>query len=139
MSIPTSCMGNSPVCFPSPSIDCWKCPVITDRIRVAEEIFRHNIEITKRLREYVLKFSDYLIRDYGKDYIFKIMDFCGTHEWTIVHFGIRSLVLGMLSSLQGRDAPPYALRRLITLSRQLSWRWMAWSFTRMAIRLGCPQ
>ncbi|ADN51684.1 hydrogenase formation protein HypD [Vulcanisaeta distributa] len=105
MSISTSCMGNSPACFPSPSIDCWKCPVITSRIRVAEEIFRRNLEVTRRLRDYIMKFSDYLSRNYGKDYVFKIMDFCGTHEWTIVHFGIRSLVPKNIELVAGPGCP----------------------------------
>lgn len=56
--------------------------MIKDRINVAELIFRRNIAITRRLREYIFKFSDILRRSYGEDYVFKIMDFCGTHEWT---------------------------------------------------------
>ena len=93
------------VCLPQPSIDCWKCPVIKDRINVAELIFRRNIAITRRLREYIFKFSDILRRSYGEDYVFKIMDFCGTHEWTIVHFGIRSLMPRNVELVAGPGCP----------------------------------
>ncbi len=79
--------------------------MITSRIRVAEEIFRRNLEVTRRLRDYIMKFSDYLSRNYGKDYVFKIMDFCGTHEWTIVHFGIRSLVPKNIELVAGPGCP----------------------------------
>ncbi len=98
-----SCINN--VCLPAPSIDCWKCPVIKDRINIAEVIFRRNIDITRRLRDYIVKFSEILRSSFGDDYVFKIMDFCGTHEWTIVHFGVRTLMPSNVELVAGPGCP----------------------------------
>jgi len=35
----------------------------------------------------------------------KIMDFCGTHEWTITHYGIRSLLPGGIELVAGPGCP----------------------------------
>lgn len=76
----------------SPPKDCWSCTTIQNRIKVAEFLFRKNIKMTAQLKDLIAKYAEYLKNKYGRDYVFKIMDFCGTHEWTIVHFGLRSLV-----------------------------------------------
>ncbi len=86
-------------------IDCWKCPVINNRIKVAELLFRKNLDLAARLRDVINKYSEHLSSTWGKDWVFKIMDFCGTHEWTIVHFGIRSLVPKNVELVAGPGCP----------------------------------
>ncbi|MEM4439720.1 MAG: hydrogenase formation protein HypD, partial [Pyrobaculum sp.] len=53
-----------------------------------ELAFRRNIKLTSTILAYIRKYSNKL-KNFEK---IKIMDFCGTHEWTIVHFGIRGLL-----------------------------------------------
>jgi Hydrogenase maturation factor len=56
-----------------------------------ELAFRRKTKITVTLVNYIRKYAEELA---GRDpyRVYKIMDFCGTHEWTIVHFGLRSLL-----------------------------------------------
>lgn len=41
----------------------------------------------------------------GQDSVVKIMDFCGTHEWTITHFGLRSLMPSNVELVAGPGCP----------------------------------
>ncbi|MCY0891364.1 MAG: hydrogenase formation protein HypD [Pyrobaculum arsenaticum] len=81
-----------PTDFPvAPMLDCWKCPVMKREIAAIEQAFRRKTAVTSTLIRSIKKYSEELkARDPG--YVYKIMDFCGTHEWTIVHFGLRSLL-----------------------------------------------
>jgi len=60
-------------------------------ITALELAFRRKTKITATLVNYIRKYAEELA---GRDpyRVYKIMDFCGTHEWTIVHFGLRSLL-----------------------------------------------
>jgi len=89
----------------SPPKDCWSCPTIQNRIKVTEFLFRKNIKMTAQLKDLIAKYAEYLKSSYGGDYVFKIMDFCGTHEWTIVHFGLRSLVPKNVELVPGPGCP----------------------------------
>ncbi len=51
----------------------------------------------------------------------KIMNFCGTHEWTVVHYGIRSLMPDNVELIAGPGCPvcitpSYAIEKAIELS-----------------------
>jgi hydrogenase expression/formation protein HypD len=74
-------------------------------MRVVEAIFRRDINTTSRLVNYSRKFLDELRGRFGREYVFKFMNFCGTHEWTITHFGIRSLVGGNIELIAGPGCP----------------------------------
>ncbi|MFB6490090.1 MAG: hypothetical protein TU35_002395 [Thermoproteus sp. AZ2] len=100
---------NEAFCSTYGYVDCWKCPVISSRIKVAEALFRKNLDLAARLKAAVAKYSEALAAEYGKDWVFKIMDFCGAHEWTIVHFGIRSLMPKNVELVAGPGA--HAARR----------------------------
>jgi hydrogenase expression/formation protein HypD len=51
-----------------------------------ELAFRRKTAVTSMLLRSIKKYSEELKARDG-NYVYKIMDFCGTHEWTIVHFG----------------------------------------------------
>ena len=67
------------------------------------QIFRDNYELAKRTKYLIEKYWDRLRRS-GYDKI-KIMNFCGTHEWTTVHYGIRSLLPDNVDLVAGPGCP----------------------------------
>lgn len=60
-------------------------------ISAIETAFRRRSAVTSVLVGYIKKYAEDLARR-DPHYVYKIMDFCGTHEWTIVHYGIRSVL-----------------------------------------------
>jgi hydrogenase expression/formation protein HypD len=74
----------------------------TRQIEGLERVFRNNAELAKMLVGYIGKFYNRLKNDFGT---FKIMDFCGTHEWTITHYGLRSLMPEGLELVAGPGCP----------------------------------
>jgi len=72
----------------STTLDCWNCSIVKRGMDAIELAFRRNIKLTSTILAYIRKYSNKL-KNFEK---IKIMDFCGTHEWTIVHFGIRGLL-----------------------------------------------
>ncbi len=56
------------------------------------------IKIVHRIRDLAKK----LKKEYD---IVKVMDFCGTHEWTITHYGIRSLMPDNVELVAGPGCP----------------------------------
>lgn len=75
---------------------------IADKI---EKAFRENRELVKAVIKKINEYSKVLESVYGKDFRFKIMNFCGTHEWTVTHFGIRSLVPKNIELVAGPGCP----------------------------------
>ncbi|MEM1608577.1 MAG: hydrogenase formation protein HypD, partial [Ignisphaera sp.] len=75
---------------------------IADKI---EKAFRENRELVKAILKKIGEYSKSLESLYGKDFKFKIMNFCGTHEWTVTHFGIRSLVPKNIELVAGPGCP----------------------------------
>jgi hydrogenase expression/formation protein HypD len=55
--------------------------------------------ITEKIRDYWVFLTSRGVKR------LKIMDFCGTHEWTITHYGLRSLVPGDLELVAGPGCP----------------------------------
>ncbi|MEM2086794.1 MAG: hypothetical protein QXF06_05255, partial [Archaeoglobaceae archaeon] len=74
----------------------------SETIKSLEKIFRNNASLAKTLVGYIDKFYSKLQKDFGS---FKIMDFCGTHEWTITHYGLRSLMPEGLELVAGPGCP----------------------------------
>lgn len=79
-----------------------KAEKAVERITSLENIFRNNAGLAKMLVGYIRKFYDRLSENMGE---FKIMDFCGTHEWTITHYGLRSLMPEKLELVAGPGCP----------------------------------
>ncbi|MEM4558441.1 MAG: hydrogenase formation protein HypD [Acidilobaceae archaeon] len=73
--------------------------------KALEEAFRSNIELAKAFTRRIKNLSEVLEKKYGTGFKFKIMDFCGTHEWTITHFGIRSLIPPSIELVAGPGCP----------------------------------
>ncbi|MEM1714057.1 MAG: hydrogenase formation protein HypD, partial [Desulfurococcaceae archaeon] len=69
-----------------------------------ENLLRKNKEL---VRVVVRKINEYWYLYSRKTGIsrLKIMDFCGTHEWTITHYGIRSLIPQGIELVAGPGCP----------------------------------
>lgn len=66
-------------------------------------LFRQNPSLAKDVRSLIYKYRDRLIsKGYRK---IKIMNFCGTHEWTTVHYGIRHLLPREIDLVAGPGCP----------------------------------
>jgi hydrogenase expression/formation protein HypD len=72
-----------------------------DRIR---QVFRENLSLATRLRETIEKCAEE-IRKRESCELIKIMNFCGTHEWTTTRYGIRSLLPHFLDLVAGPGCP----------------------------------
>lgn len=69
-----------------------------------DKVFRENLPLAASLRRAIEKRFEKVASKLGAERI-KVMDFCGTHEWTIVHYGIRSLVPRGLELVAGPGCP----------------------------------
>lgn len=68
-----------------------------------EKAFRSNINVALSIKNLINKLANKaLMRGIEK---IVIMDFCGTHEWSIVHFGIRSLMPRNVELVAGPGCP----------------------------------
>ncbi len=76
-----------------------------ERIRKIEEVYRENRELILRLRDLSLRCLEKLREKYGKSVRIRIMNFCGTHEWTTVYYGIRSLLPSDIELIAGPGCP----------------------------------
>ncbi len=75
-----------------------------ERLRKIEEIYRNNVELVSRIRELSKKLLEELKRR-KKITKIRIMNFCGTHEWTTVYYGIRSIVPPEIELVAGPGCP----------------------------------
>lgn len=69
-----------------------------------EKVFRSNTSLAKVIIEKICDLVSRVTKEYGEDEI-KIMNFCGTHEWTVTHYGIRSLIPQNLKLIAGPGCP----------------------------------
>ncbi|MEM1873838.1 MAG: hydrogenase formation protein HypD, partial [Acidilobaceae archaeon] len=75
------------------------------RKAIVSDVFRENPELASRLRDYVGKLFSKLREKWSPSLRLKIMDFCGTHEWTITHYGLRALMPEGLELVAGPGCP----------------------------------
>lgn len=68
-----------------------------------DAIFRKNPSAALRISDLIRKYVDRL-RSRGRDNV-RIMNFCGTHEWTTVHYGLRSMVPKEVDMVAGPGCP----------------------------------
>jgi len=78
---------------------------IQERLRKIEELYRNNTSLISRIRDLSHKLLNKLRRKYGRDVKIRIMNFCGTHEWTTVYYGIRSIVPREIELVAGPGCP----------------------------------
>ncbi len=74
-------------------------------IKVLVDSFRVNLPLAKTIVSKIWSLALELGKRYGEGFRFKIMDFCGTHEWTITYFGIRSLMPPSIELVAGPGCP----------------------------------
>ncbi|MEM3420809.1 MAG: hydrogenase formation protein HypD [Candidatus Hadarchaeum sp.] len=72
-----------------------------DRIR---QIFRQNLSLAEKLKETIHAHAREIKTRENVESI-KIMNFCGTHEWTTTRYGIRSLLPPYLDLVAGPGCP----------------------------------
>lgn len=68
------------------------------------QAFRENRELALRLRSLIDRRGTEVVKKMGLDRI-KIMNFCGTHEWTTVHYGLRSFLPPFIELVAGPGCP----------------------------------
>ncbi|MEM4907136.1 MAG: hydrogenase formation protein HypD [Sulfolobales archaeon] len=66
-------------------------------------VFREDAEVAKTLVRSISSDGDYLGEEFGGSV--KIMNFCGTHEWTTTHYGLRSLMPQSVELVAGPGCP----------------------------------
>lgn len=69
-----------------------------------EIFFRENAPLAKKLSEEIAKLAPKVKGKTGLDVI-KIMNFCGSHEWTTTHYGIRALLTEDVELIPGPGCP----------------------------------
>lgn len=74
-------------------------------VAAMEAAFRRNLPLARGLAARIRELTAEVERRFGGGLKFKIMDFCGTHEWTITHFGIRSLMPPSIELVAGPGCP----------------------------------
>ncbi|MEM2508297.1 MAG: hydrogenase formation protein HypD [Candidatus Hadarchaeales archaeon] len=67
--------------------------------KTAREIFREKEDLAKHVISLIKRHA----REIGET--IKIMNFCGTHEWTTVHYGIRSILPPNVEMVAGPGCP----------------------------------
>ncbi|MGC8817231.1 MAG: hydrogenase formation protein HypD [Candidatus Hadarchaeum sp.] len=72
-----------------------------DQIR---EVFRQNLALADKLKVTINEHAEE-IKDRENVETIKIMNFCGTHEWTTTRYGIRSLLPPFLDLVAGPGCP----------------------------------
>ena len=77
---------------------------LLQRVGLLEKAFRDNLPLALSLRRVIEKRFERVTRKLGEPRL-KVMDFCGTHEWTIVHYGLRGLMPRGLELVAGPGCP----------------------------------
>jgi len=72
--------------------------------KLVAHVFRQNLQLASSLRRTIWKYAEEIKKREKTDLI-KIMNFCGTHEWTTTHYGIRSLMPPFLDLVPGPGCP----------------------------------
>lgn len=67
------------------------------------KVFRANAELAKALVKTINSYCNFLSKAVGG--ALKIMNFCGTHEWTTTYYGLRSLIPDTLELVAGPGCP----------------------------------
>lgn len=67
------------------------------------KVFRSNHELAKSLVSSIRRYADQLVTSLGSP--IKIMNFCGTHEWTMTYYGLRTLLPEVIEVVAGPGCP----------------------------------
>jgi hydrogenase expression/formation protein HypD len=69
-----------------------------------KQVFRQNMPLALKLKETIRKYAEE-VKEREKLDVIKIMNFCGTHEWTTTHYGLRSLLPPFIDMIPGPGCP----------------------------------
>ena len=69
-----------------------------------ERYFRTDADVARTIARTIGQLAKELKEKDGRDRI-RIMNFCGTHEWTTTHYGIRSLLPSNIDMISGPGCP----------------------------------
>ncbi|AWR96801.1 hydrogenase formation protein HypD [Acidianus sulfidivorans JP7] len=69
-----------------------------------ELLFRENSKLAEKLSDEISKLAPKVTQKLGLDKI-KIMNFCGSHEWTTTHYGLRALMPAEVELIPGPGCP----------------------------------
>ncbi|QIW24041.1 hydrogenase formation protein HypD [Sulfolobus sp. S-194] len=69
-----------------------------------EILFRENPVLASKISEEISKLAPKVAKKLGLDKI-KIMNFCGSHEWTTTHYGLRALMPSEVELIPGPGCP----------------------------------
>ncbi len=88
-------------------------------INLIERIFRRNTPLAASIKNIICKYAQHIYESTGRP--IKIMNFCGTHEWTTVYYGLRTLMPPMVELVAGPGCPvcitpSYYVNRAIELA-----------------------
>ena len=75
----------------------------SSKLNIVESTLR-NRELSIKITDKIRKLAPLAAKRAGVD-IIKIMDFCGTHEWTVTHYGLRSLMPPEVELVAGPGCP----------------------------------
>lgn len=70
-----------------------------------ERLYRRNRRFADEVKKLIWKYAERIKLTKGAEFKVKIMNFCGTHEWTTVHYGIRSLLPDNVELVAGPGCP----------------------------------
>lgn len=69
-----------------------------------ELLFRENLPLAKKIAKEIERLTPLVLRKTGLEKI-KIMNFCGSHEWTTTHYGIRAILPPEIELIPGPGCP----------------------------------
>jgi len=75
-----------------------------DALNIIDSVYRRNADMALQIRDLIFKYSEELTTKFGQRPI-NIMNFCGTHEWTTTHYGLRSLMPKNVRLIAGPGCP----------------------------------
>jgi len=67
-------------------------------------VFRENLPLALELKKVIWKYAE-AVREKEKCETIKIMNFCGTHEWTTTRYGLRDMLPPFLNIVAGPGCP----------------------------------
>ncbi|AFH43003.1 hydrogenase formation protein HypD [Fervidicoccus fontis] len=74
-------------------------------MRLIEKVFKDNSQLALELKRKIEELSKKIKAKFGEEKKIKIMNFCGTHEWSIVRYGIRALMPKNVELIAGPGCP----------------------------------
>ncbi|MEW6592768.1 MAG: hydrogenase formation protein HypD [Candidatus Hadarchaeota archaeon] len=73
-------------------------------IEVLKKTFRENLPLALELKRVIGKYAE-VVREKEKCELIKIMNFCGTHEWTTTQYGLKELLPPFIELVAGPGCP----------------------------------